>query len=163
MSGQPARLRSSERARADHIPAEFPQTGFQNLFGHLWVRALRALSEFSAAQIVGNPEKVAALENPSVTTYITFPLSFGNTGRNFKNLEENVGGASYGEGTIGNAKESLSGSPIFGAKIPSLCFFPLPESGVAFEPNFAARIARRRTQNKEDLLGVRPLVAVSCA
>jgi len=53
--------------------------------------------------------------------------------------------------------------PFFGAKIPSLCFFPLPESGVAFEPNFAARIASRRTQNKEDLLGVRALVAVSCA
>ena len=55
VNGQPARLRSRERARADHIRADFPQTGFQNLFGGLWVRALRALAEFFAAQIVGNP------------------------------------------------------------------------------------------------------------
>jgi hypothetical protein len=45
VNGQPARLRSRERARADHIRADFPQTGFQNLFGGLWVRALRALAE----------------------------------------------------------------------------------------------------------------------
>jgi len=34
----------------------------------------------------------------------------------------------------------------------------LQGSGVAFEPNFAPRIARRRTQNKERFLGVRPFL-----
>src|SRR6266566_2690344 len=76
VNGQPARLRSRERARADHIRADFPQAGFQNLFGGLWVRALGALAEFLAAQIVGNPENLATLENPSVAAHITFPLSF---------------------------------------------------------------------------------------